>query len=165
MTLLHGGRILGQVGHCGEMVALLPALPAGSLALLPAGVPGQRPFLFRVRDCGPPMLCNRQRGWRFLRRRARGRQYWPTDRLLCGRERGGKLLGRGAHSRQLRRRHGHHLLLEHLGLKPLLDLGMRLGEGTGAALGILLSETATRILAEMSTFAEAGVSGRNKSDN
>ena len=60
---------------------------------------------------------------------------------------------------------GHHLLLKHLGLKPLLDLGMRLGEGTGAALGIFLSETAARVLAEMSTFAEAGVSGRNKSSN
>jgi len=60
---------------------------------------------------------------------------------------------------------GHHLLLKHLGLKPLLDLGMRLGEGTGAALGIFLSETAARVLAEMSTFAEAGVSGRNKSGN
>ena len=60
---------------------------------------------------------------------------------------------------------GHHLLLKHLGLKPLLDLGMRLGEGTGAALGIFLSETAAGVLAEMSTFAEAGVSGRNKSDN
>ena len=60
---------------------------------------------------------------------------------------------------------GHHLLLKHLGLKPLLDLGMRLGEGTGAALGISLSETAARVLAEMSTFAEAGVSGRNKSSN
>ena len=60
---------------------------------------------------------------------------------------------------------GHHLLLKHLGLKPLLDLGMRLGEGTGAALGIFLSETAAGVLAEMSTFAEAGVSGRNKSGN
>ncbi len=53
---------------------------------------------------------------------------------------------------------GHRLLLKHLGIKPLLDLGMRLGEGTGAALGIFLSETATKILAEMSTFSEAGVS-------
>jgi nicotinate-nucleotide--dimethylbenzimidazole phosphoribosyltransferase len=56
---------------------------------------------------------------------------------------------------------GHPLLLEHLGLKPLLNLGMRLGEGTGAALGIFLTEAAARILAEMSTFAEAGVSERN----
>jgi nicotinate-nucleotide--dimethylbenzimidazole phosphoribosyltransferase len=55
---------------------------------------------------------------------------------------------------------GHRLLLKHLGLKPLLDLGMRLGEGTGAALGIFLAEAATRILAEMSTFAEASVSER-----
>jgi len=57
---------------------------------------------------------------------------------------------------------GHRLLLKHLGLKPLLDLNMRLGEGTGAALGIMLCETATRILAEMSTFAEAGVSERSE---
>ena len=57
---------------------------------------------------------------------------------------------------------GHHLLLEYLGLKPLLELGMRLGEGTGAALGIFLAETATRVLAEMSTFAEAGVSERDE---
>ena len=56
---------------------------------------------------------------------------------------------------------GHPLLLEYLGLKPLLNLGMRLGEGTGAALGIFLAEAAARILAEMSTFAEAGVSERN----
>ena len=60
---------------------------------------------------------------------------------------------------------GHQLLLRHLGLKPLLDLGMRLGEGTGAALGIFLAEAAARVLAKMSTFAEAGVLGRNKSGN
>ncbi|MBA7705568.1 Nicotinate-nucleotide--dimethylbenzimidazole phosphoribosyltransferase [subsurface metagenome] len=57
---------------------------------------------------------------------------------------------------------GHRLLLQHLGLKPLLDLGMRLGEGTGTALGIFLSETAARILAEMATFAEAEVSERSE---
>ena len=60
---------------------------------------------------------------------------------------------------------GHRVLLRHLGLKPLLDLGMRLGEGTGAALGIFLAEAAAKILAEMSTFAEAGVSERNRQDN
>jgi len=60
---------------------------------------------------------------------------------------------------------GHPLLLENLGLKPLLDLGMRLGEGTGAALGILLCETATRILAEMATFGEAGVSEKSETDS
>ncbi|MFQ6121757.1 MAG: nicotinate-nucleotide--dimethylbenzimidazole phosphoribosyltransferase [Dehalococcoidales bacterium] len=53
---------------------------------------------------------------------------------------------------------GHRLLLKYLGLKPLLNLDMRLGEGTGAALGIFLAETAVRILAEMTTFTEAGVS-------
>lgn len=54
---------------------------------------------------------------------------------------------------------GHRIALAKLGLDPLLDLGMRLGEGTGAALGIGLVETAVRILTEMATFDEAGVSG------
>ena len=53
---------------------------------------------------------------------------------------------------------GHPAILRHLGLEPLLDLGLRLGEGTGAALGIYLAEAAARILSEMATFAEAGVS-------
>jgi nicotinate-nucleotide--dimethylbenzimidazole phosphoribosyltransferase len=53
---------------------------------------------------------------------------------------------------------GHRLLLEHLKLSPLMDLNMRLGEGTGAALGIFLAEAAVKILNEMSTFSEAGVS-------
>jgi nicotinate-nucleotide--dimethylbenzimidazole phosphoribosyltransferase len=53
---------------------------------------------------------------------------------------------------------GHGIMLEWLGLKPLLDLDLRLGEGTGAALGISLAEAACKILAEMATFGEAGVS-------
>lgn len=53
---------------------------------------------------------------------------------------------------------GHRVVLTHLGLRPLLDLNLRLGEGTGAALGIFLAEAATKVLAEMATFAEAGVS-------
>jgi nicotinate-nucleotide--dimethylbenzimidazole phosphoribosyltransferase len=57
---------------------------------------------------------------------------------------------------------GHKVLLRHLRLKPLLNLGMRLGEGTGAVLGIFLAEAAARTLTEMSTFAEAGVSEREK---
>ncbi|MFC1907880.1 nicotinate-nucleotide--dimethylbenzimidazole phosphoribosyltransferase [Chloroflexota bacterium] len=60
---------------------------------------------------------------------------------------------------------GHRLLLRHLELKPLLDLKMRLGEGTGAALGISLAEIAARVLAEMSTFTEAGVAEREEIDN
>ncbi len=56
-------------------------------------------------------------------------------------------------------------MLRHLGLKPLLDLGMRLGEGTGAALGIFLAEAAARTLNEMATFAEAGVSEGDDSGN
>ena len=60
---------------------------------------------------------------------------------------------------------GHRPLLEYLGLRPLLNLDMRLGEGTGAALGIFLAETATKILAEMATFAEAGVSEGDETGN
>ncbi len=53
---------------------------------------------------------------------------------------------------------GHSLVLDFLGLKPLLNLNMRLGEGTGAVLGLFLAEAATRILRQMATFAQAGVS-------
>ncbi len=53
---------------------------------------------------------------------------------------------------------GHRAVLKRLGLKPLLDLEMRLGEGSGAALAIFLIEAAVKALAEMATFAEAGVS-------
>jgi len=60
---------------------------------------------------------------------------------------------------------GHQLLLRHLGLTPLLNLGMRLGEGTGAALGIFLAEAATKVLAEMTTFTEAGVSKGDEAGN
>jgi len=60
---------------------------------------------------------------------------------------------------------GHRHLLKYLGLKPLLDLDMRLGEGTGAALAISLAETAARVLTEMTTFAEAGVSEEEGTDN
>lgn len=53
---------------------------------------------------------------------------------------------------------GHPAMLQHMGLKPLLNLDMRLGEGTGAALGIFIAEAAARTLNEMATFTEAGVS-------
>jgi len=53
---------------------------------------------------------------------------------------------------------GHQVMLKHLNLIPLLDLNLRLGEGTGAALAFSLIEASTRILREMATFAEAGVS-------
>jgi nicotinate-nucleotide--dimethylbenzimidazole phosphoribosyltransferase len=54
---------------------------------------------------------------------------------------------------------GHTAMLKYMGLKPLLSLDLRLGEGTGAALGLYIAEAAVRTLNEMSTFAEAGVSG------
>ena len=53
---------------------------------------------------------------------------------------------------------GHAAMLEYLGLKPVLNLEMRLGEGTGAAVGIMIAEAAVRTLNEMATFTEAGVS-------
>jgi len=54
---------------------------------------------------------------------------------------------------------GHRRMLDALGLKPLLDLEMRLGEGTGAALAMHLVDASIRILDEMATFESAGVSG------
>ncbi len=56
---------------------------------------------------------------------------------------------------------GHGIMLEYLGLTPLLDLKMRLGEGTGAALGIFLAEAAVKLLTHMATFDEAGVSKKD----
>ncbi len=53
---------------------------------------------------------------------------------------------------------GHRKVLEALGALPLLDLDLRLGEGTGAALSMGLADASLRILREMATFASAGVS-------
>ena len=55
---------------------------------------------------------------------------------------------------------GHRMVLEHLGLRPLLDLELRLGEGTGAALAMSIIQSAVAVLNEMATFAEAGVSNK-----
>ena len=60
---------------------------------------------------------------------------------------------------------GHRIVLSHLGLRPLLDLDMRLGEGTGAVLAMGLVEAAAACLSEMATFAEAGVSDRESEDS
>ena len=53
---------------------------------------------------------------------------------------------------------GHRRMLEHLGLEPILDLRMRLGEGTGAALAMGIIEGAVRVFNEVLTFEQAGVS-------
>ena len=55
---------------------------------------------------------------------------------------------------------GHRVGLDAMGLRPLLDMDMRLGEGTGAALAMHIVEAAAKCLAEMATFAQAGVSQR-----
>ncbi|MEE8465535.1 MAG: nicotinate-nucleotide--dimethylbenzimidazole phosphoribosyltransferase [Dehalococcoidia bacterium] len=55
---------------------------------------------------------------------------------------------------------GHRLALSAMGLTPLLDMGMRLGEGTGATLAMHIIEAAAKCLSNMATFAEAGVSGK-----
>jgi nicotinate-nucleotide--dimethylbenzimidazole phosphoribosyltransferase len=56
---------------------------------------------------------------------------------------------------------GHRVLLAHLNIEPILDLDMRLGEGSGAVLAMPVLEAALRIYQEMATFTSAGVSGAN----
>jgi nicotinate-nucleotide--dimethylbenzimidazole phosphoribosyltransferase len=55
---------------------------------------------------------------------------------------------------------GHRAIFEHLGVRPLLDFDLRLGEGTGAVLAFHVIEAAARIINEMATFEQAGVSNR-----
>ena len=56
---------------------------------------------------------------------------------------------------------GHARVLDALGAEPLLDLGLRLGEGSGAALAMPMLRAASRLLGEMATFDSAGVAGRS----
>jgi len=56
---------------------------------------------------------------------------------------------------------GHRALLHKLDLKPLLDLEMRLGEASGAALAVLILRAALACHTGMATFAQAGVSGKS----
>jgi nicotinate-nucleotide--dimethylbenzimidazole phosphoribosyltransferase len=55
---------------------------------------------------------------------------------------------------------GHAVLIDFIGEQPVLDLSMRLGEGTGAALAMHVIEAAAKLLCEMATFADAGVSNK-----
>ncbi|MER7083402.1 nicotinate-nucleotide--dimethylbenzimidazole phosphoribosyltransferase, partial [Saccharopolyspora kobensis] len=59
---------------------------------------------------------------------------------------------------------GGPLVLEHLDLTPVLDLGMRLGEGSGALAALPILTAATRVLGEMATFDEAGVGGPTEAE-
>ena len=56
---------------------------------------------------------------------------------------------------------GHKIMLRHLGLRPILDLGMRLGEGTGGAMAMTIMEGALRVFKEVMTFEDAGVTEKN----
>lgn len=57
---------------------------------------------------------------------------------------------------------GATAVLEHLGLRPLLDLGLRLGEGTGAVLAVPVVQASARVLREMATFDAAGVTDKDE---
>jgi nicotinate-nucleotide--dimethylbenzimidazole phosphoribosyltransferase len=59
---------------------------------------------------------------------------------------------------------GHALMLAHLKAEPLLDLGLRLGEGSGAALAWPLLQSACAILREMASFESAGVSRQERAE-
>jgi nicotinate-nucleotide--dimethylbenzimidazole phosphoribosyltransferase len=52
-------------------------------------------------------------------------------------------------------------MLHELGLVPLFDLGMRLGEGTGACLAMGVIEAAAKVMREMATFESAGIAGKS----
>lgn len=56
---------------------------------------------------------------------------------------------------------GHKIMLSHLGLQPILDLGLRLGEGTGGALAMNIMDASVKVLKEVLTFEQAGVSGKD----
>jgi len=60
---------------------------------------------------------------------------------------------------------GHQYMLQALGLKPILNLKLRLGEGTGAALAMNIVETASRIIHKMLTFTDAGVTGPERRED
>ena len=71
------------------------------------------------------------------------------------------LLEQGCHLELVFSDYGKRLLLDELGLHPLLDLNMRLGEGSGAAVAVLVLRAALACHSGMATFAEAHVSNKD----
>lgn len=59
---------------------------------------------------------------------------------------------------------GHAAMLDKMGLKPIFDMNLRLGEGTGAALAMIMIEAGLKIYKEMATFKEAGVAGKQNTE-
>jgi len=59
---------------------------------------------------------------------------------------------------------GHRQLLAHFGANPLMDAGLRLGEGTGAALAYPMVLAAVNFLNEMASFESAGISEKSEAD-
>jgi nicotinate-nucleotide--dimethylbenzimidazole phosphoribosyltransferase len=57
---------------------------------------------------------------------------------------------------------GHHVALRHLGLRPLVDLDLRLGEGSGAVLALPMVQASVRVLRDMATFDSAGVTDKDR---
>jgi nicotinate-nucleotide--dimethylbenzimidazole phosphoribosyltransferase len=101
----------------------------------------------------------------FLVRAARLRLPVVLDGFPCC---AGALIARSAHPEalgnaffsHLSKEPGHRLMLEVLDAAPYFDFGMRLGEGTGAALFIGIIDASVRLYREMATFSEAGVAGQ-----
>lgn len=82
-----------------------------------------------------------------------------TSALLAARELENKITFNCIFSHESNEQ-GHHLMLDYLKAKPLLNFGMRLGEGTGAALVLPIVQAAVNFLNEMASFESAGVSDK-----
>ena len=86
----------------------------------------------------------------------KGLRDYQEDRVIC------KDLGDFLLAAHLSAESGHQAMLQELGVKPILHLEMRLGEGTGACIAMGLIEAAVKLMREMATFESAAVSGKRR---